>query len=199
MCWLGSRLGSLSTVLGPWFYLALESCLCAPLCSLRVDCSFLLTFLLAPPLFRAQGNVIFALPFVPGHAPLHVTDILGLLFVLTGLLVYRFGPEFVMCFASIGASGSRVAKTTAVMQGRTGGRGSLNDDDTALYALGEHRKPLLDLAEEGDEFLVEDSGRDRTAFGDGRRDRGRGGREAGATRGIVKKPAKKVVETEWEM
>ncbi|CAM9883263.1 unnamed protein product, partial [Hapterophycus canaliculatus] len=39
------------------------------------------------------GNVIFALPFVPGHQPLHVTDILGLVFVMTGLIVYRFGPS----------------------------------------------------------------------------------------------------------
>ena len=36
------------------------------------------------------GNVAFTLPFVPGHAPLKVTDILGLVIICLGLFCYRF-------------------------------------------------------------------------------------------------------------
>jgi len=36
------------------------------------------------------GNVAFTLPFVPGHQPLQVTDILGLIIICIGLGCYRF-------------------------------------------------------------------------------------------------------------
>ena len=36
------------------------------------------------------GNFAFTLPFVPGHAPLHATDIIGLVIICSGLVCYRF-------------------------------------------------------------------------------------------------------------
>ena len=39
------------------------------------------------------GNVAFTLPFVPGHAPLQVTDILGLVIICVGLGISRFAAD----------------------------------------------------------------------------------------------------------
>lgn len=41
------------------------------------------------------GNFAFTLPFVPGHAPLHATDIVGLIVISGGLICYRFGNQLV--------------------------------------------------------------------------------------------------------
>lgn len=137
-----------------------------------------------PLLDAKQGNVIFALPFVPGHKPLHVTDILGLIFVMTGLVVYRFGPALYHAFDRIETGGGRVAKAAASVRGRTSG---INDASGSAFALGEHRKPLLDLAEEGgddeDEGLLD--GRRQPAGGSGR--------------GKQKQKPKAVADDEWEM
>lgn len=40
------------------------------------------------------GNVAFTLPFVPGHAALQVTDIIGLVIICFGLGCYRFANGF---------------------------------------------------------------------------------------------------------
>lgn len=39
------------------------------------------------------GNVAFTFPFMPQHQPLHAKDIAGLLFIMSGLFVYRFLEE----------------------------------------------------------------------------------------------------------
>ena len=41
------------------------------------------------------GNVAFTLPFVPGHSPLQVTDIIGLIVICAGLGCYRFAAKLV--------------------------------------------------------------------------------------------------------
>lgn len=123
-----------------------------------------------------QGNVIFALPFVPGHAPLRATDISGLIFVMTGLVVYRFGPALNSCFGHIeAASGHRVSKAAASIRGRASG---------SSYAVAEHREPLLDLAEEGEDYEVR-------GLHDGRR--------VGAGKGAQGQRKKRQVDDEWEM
>lgn len=129
-----------------------------------------------------QGNVIFALPFVPGHQPLHVTDILGLIFVMTGLVVYRFGPQLRRLFVKIEAGGGQVAKAAASMRGHAMGR---DNGSGSTYALGEHRKPLLDLAEEGEEDA--DSNLHN-------QDRRKGGTDSRRQR-----KSSKPVDDEWEM
>ena len=35
------------------------------------------------------GNLAFALPFMPGSTPMHLSDILGLIVIMTGLVLYR--------------------------------------------------------------------------------------------------------------
>ncbi|CAN0426284.1 unnamed protein product, partial [Discosporangium mesarthrocarpum] len=40
-----------------------------------------------------QGNIVFALPFIPGHTSMHAADVAGLVLVLGGLVVYRFGEQ----------------------------------------------------------------------------------------------------------
>ena len=40
------------------------------------------------------GNVAFTLPFVPENAPLRVTDIIGLIVIVTGLGIYRFLADY---------------------------------------------------------------------------------------------------------
>lgn len=39
------------------------------------------------------GNVAFSFKFVPGHQPLKTNDILGLVFIMLGLVLYRFYSE----------------------------------------------------------------------------------------------------------
>lgn len=39
------------------------------------------------------GNVAFTLPFVPGHTALRVTDIIGLVVIVGGLVCFRFAQE----------------------------------------------------------------------------------------------------------
>ncbi len=36
------------------------------------------------------GNMVFALPFVPGHSPMRVTDIVGLVCISIGLAGFRY-------------------------------------------------------------------------------------------------------------
>lgn len=123
-----------------------------------------------------QGNVIFALPFVPGHAPLRATDISGLIFVMTGLVVYRFGPALNKFLGRIeAASGHRVAKVAASIRGRGSG---------SSYAVPEHREPLLDLAEEGGDDYEVRGINDGTRMGVGKGAQGK---------------RKKQVDDEWEM
>lgn len=35
------------------------------------------------------GNLVFCLPFIPGYTPMHVSDIVGLIVIVTGLVLYR--------------------------------------------------------------------------------------------------------------
>jgi hypothetical protein len=41
------------------------------------------------------GNVAFTLPFVPENAPLRVTDIIGLVVIVSGLGIYRFLADYI--------------------------------------------------------------------------------------------------------
>eukprot|EP01084_Bolivina_argentea_P189048 325238_1 len=64
------------------------------------------------------GNMVFALPFVPGHTPIHVTDIVGMVCIFIGLLQYRLAQNKV----------------------------DLNEDGTGLSPLLLH--PLLELGDQ---------------------------------------------------
>ena len=46
------------------------------------------------------GNLAFALPFMPEPSKLHLTDVIGLIVIMTGLSLYRFGDR-VMSFLCI--------------------------------------------------------------------------------------------------
>jgi uncharacterized membrane protein len=39
------------------------------------------------------SNVAFSLPFIPRHKPIGATDLAGLLFIMSGLIIYRFLPQ----------------------------------------------------------------------------------------------------------
>ena len=52
---------------------------------------------MASALILPLGNLVFALPFVPGSMPLKDSDIAGLLVLLFGLYVYRFGNTNQCC------------------------------------------------------------------------------------------------------
>ncbi|KAJ0403829.1 hypothetical protein ATCC90586_000495 [Pythium insidiosum] len=45
---------------------------------------------LAMTIMVPLGNVAFTFPFMPEHQPLHTKDIVGLVFIMAGLFVYRF-------------------------------------------------------------------------------------------------------------
>lgn len=45
---------------------------------------------LAMTIMVPLGNAAFALPFVPNHKAMHITDIIGLVLIMGGLFVYRF-------------------------------------------------------------------------------------------------------------
>lgn len=59
------------------------------------------------------GNVAFTLPFVPQHAALRVTDILGLVIICLGLGTYRFAADLYTRYVSkkTNASGSDAGNT----------------------------------------------------------------------------------------
>lgn len=103
---------------------------------------------------------------------------------MTGLVVYRFGPALNGFFGQVGSSGDRVAKVAASIRGRTSG---------SSYAVGEHREPLLNLAEEGEDYEVRGLHEPRRVGG--------GGGGGGGRQGQRKKDNKKSrpLDNEWEM
>lgn len=109
------------------------------------------------------------------------------MFVVTGLVVYRFGPALSDFFDHMGISvgGDRIAKVAASKIGRGSG---------SSYAVAEHREPLLDLAEEGEDYEVRE-------LNEGRRMGAGPGPAAGAGAGAGAqwKSKRKPVEDEWEM
>ena len=52
------------------------------------------------------GNITFTLPFVPEHASLQVTDIIGLILICTGLGFYRFAADLVESYYGEGDGGA---------------------------------------------------------------------------------------------
>ncbi|RHX97678.1 hypothetical protein DYB36_002156, partial [Aphanomyces astaci] len=50
---------------------------------------------LAMTIMVPLGNVAFTFPFMPEHQPLHTTDVVGLVVIMTGLFVYRFLQDIV--------------------------------------------------------------------------------------------------------
>ena len=127
-----------------------------------------------------------------GHQPLHVTDILGLIFVLTGLIVYRFGPQLYNTFGhvfSFDAGAARTRLTAASVRGRAFARGEGSGPSGSALPLGEHRKPLLDLVDE-EEDDVDDGLYDRSGDDQGRH-------EVGRAQSKDKPP--RAIEDEWEM
>ncbi|RLN20360.1 hypothetical protein BBJ28_00023861 [Nothophytophthora sp. Chile5] len=50
---------------------------------------------LAMTIMVPLGNVAFTFPFMPEHQPLHAKDIAGLLFIMSGLFVYRFLEDMI--------------------------------------------------------------------------------------------------------
>jgi len=50
---------------------------------------------LAMTIMVPLGNFTFMLPFVPGHISLHATDIIGLIIIMIGLVIYRFWQVFI--------------------------------------------------------------------------------------------------------
>ena len=53
------------------------------------------------------GNCAFTLDFVPGHKPLQVTDIIGLVIICSGLVCYRFAATILQMFSGGKADGRR--------------------------------------------------------------------------------------------
>lgn len=136
-----------------------------------------------------------------------MTDISGLVFVLSGLVVYRFGSQIALIFGGVGLNSKMATKAAGLFKGRSGGGGGGGDGtsrgrDSPSVALGEHRRPLLDLTEEGDEFIPEDVSADGAVHDNLPKGRGKDeghGQKLGGVRSKDKKPTKQVVDTEWEM
>ena len=78
------------------------------------------------------GNFAFTLPFVPGNAPLHTTDVIGLIVISGGLVCYRFGTQLIKKYYNGMLCGYKV----------------VDDDEEEEEDLA---NPLL-----GKDFLVED-------------------------------------------
>jgi drug/metabolite transporter (DMT)-like permease len=61
---------------------------------------------LAMTIMVPLGSMAFALPFVPEHRPPKLTDVLGLLVILGGLVLYRFGQSLLRQYRSRSSSNS---------------------------------------------------------------------------------------------
>lgn len=58
------------------------------------------------------GNVAFSFKFVPGNQPLTLWDVLGLVFIMLGLVLYRFYSEIHRWFMSLRKKPSRIEEET---------------------------------------------------------------------------------------
>jgi hypothetical protein len=85
-----------------------------------------LSFTLMVPL----GNVAFTLNFIPEHAPLRITDIIGLVVIVGGLGMYRFAYDM----------------WTNYQTGKNGERKSSHQSDGS-------KKPLLDLLLDAEDII----------------------------------------------
>ena len=74
---------------------------------------------LAMTIMVPLGSMTFALPFVPGGAPLKWTDVLGLFIILGGLVLYRFGQTLLTRFGA-GATGSGGLERALIIQDSAG-------------------------------------------------------------------------------
>jgi uncharacterized membrane protein len=52
-------------------------------------------------------NVVFSLKFIPGNQPLRTWDIIGLVVIMTGLVIYRFNKELILFLQTYFAISSR--------------------------------------------------------------------------------------------
>lgn len=53
------------------------------------------------------SNVAFSLHFMPGHRPLRFWDIIGLVVIMTGLIIYRFSKDLLAVYARLTGSTTR--------------------------------------------------------------------------------------------
>eukprot|EP00980_Cylindrotheca_fusiformis_P003313 scaffold746_cov123-Cylindrotheca_fusiformis.AAC.1 len=74
------------------------------------------------------GNLVFCLPFMPGYAPMHVSDIVGLIVIVTGLILYRSMMEKEEPEQQDGSTAPATTTTTS------------GDDDSLVDSL---QEPLL--------------------------------------------------------
>ena len=86
-----------------------------------------LSFTLMVPL----GNVAFTLKFIPEHAPLRITDIIGLVVICVGLCIYRFAQEMWAKYKN----------------DKYGERGSSQNENDGS------KKPLLDLLLDAEDII----------------------------------------------
>jgi drug/metabolite transporter (DMT)-like permease len=116
-CWLG--VNSITEDNNP-HNLPLDDCSTAPLfvtiyLFFNVVFNFLVVVILklgsANIMFMAStvivplSNVAFSLDFMPGHQPLRFWDIIGLLVIMFGLVVYRFSKEVLSSYERVSAGG----------------------------------------------------------------------------------------------
>jgi drug/metabolite transporter (DMT)-like permease len=116
-CWLG--INSITEDNNP-HNLPLDDCSSAPLfvtvyLFFNVVFNFLIVVILklgsANIMFMAStvivplSNVAFSLDFMPGHQPLRFWDIIGLLVIMFGLVIYRFSKEVLNVYDHVGTGG----------------------------------------------------------------------------------------------
>tara|TARA_B110000090_G_scaffold201400_1_gene243424 strand:- start:169 stop:945 length:777 start_codon:yes stop_codon:yes gene_type:complete len=108
------------------------------------------------------GNFAFTLPFVPGHAPLQITDILGLVIICTGLGAYRFMDTYLKSYHNGMLCGYKVVLDDEDdeldeedLEGAFSGGGGLH---IGGHAHGIDKNPLLDKK------FLDDVSADHTQF-----------------------------------
>jgi hypothetical protein len=62
-------------------------------------------------LFFVKGNFAFTLKFVPGHQALKSTDVIGLVVIMAGLVLYRFSGMFKNLYAKYFGRGTNGANS----------------------------------------------------------------------------------------
>lgn len=116
-CWLG--INSITEDNNP-HNLPLDDCSTAPLfvtiyLFFNVIFNFLIVVILklgsanimwmASTVIVPLSNVAFSLDFMPGHQPLRFWDIIGLIVIMSGLVVYRFSKEMLQVYEKVSEQG----------------------------------------------------------------------------------------------
>jgi hypothetical protein len=154
-CWLG-----INSIMEDTSFGSKDDCSQAPLFfSLYISFNIIYNVLLVVILKHGSSNILwmastlivplsdvaFSLKFMPNHRPMTMYDILGLVFIMLGLVLYRFMAQIVSCCESLRKKPVSAEVTKAEKRARRIGK-AIEEKQTRFIGLNqaEHLQSLID-------------------------------------------------------